>query len=542
MIYPIYETTQSPKKYVKGFLGINRKKKGGNGECVDCLNVDGDEFPVLRSVKKPRLITNSEKDITRLTAPAEDSFKLCGIVGSDIVGFGSFYGRGDDERKNDILKCADALITVPSFNVYNLNTKKITERDTADYLYYKSNDYSKYTYITKEGKKYVLKNGFNAGKDNSRITYIIVSTNGHTYTYEPEEDSYIIALNGGLYYYKKNEDGEYYEAENAFLEKYVDTPIYGIIVVSEYEDMDIACVFQNRVWGCSKDGKRIRCSKQGELNNFLDFNSGAASSWSCEIGSDGRFFGIIPFGNAIFAFKETCVHVIYGTAPSNFSIEKTFDGCGCIDKNSLVSAGNSLFWLGYGGIYRYSGGTPKAISENLNRKYKSCVSFTDHKKVYFKLLDFNGNSEFLSFDIKNELWHRYDGKEYIGGFLYGGNMYAYTKNAVFELENGDFGDWAFESVLEYDDNFSDCSMVSFYIRAELRSGSSIKIELRGISQSDWETLGGYSTEKDEMIKEKFVARLKNDKAFWWRISGNGEAYIYEIEMTVPSGGKSFKKD
>ena len=46
----------------------------------------------------------------------------------------------------------------------------------------------------------------------------------------------------------------------------------------------------------------------------------------------------------------------------------------------------------------------------------------------------------------------------------------------------------------------------------------------------------------QMIKEKFVARLKNDKAFLWRISGCGEAYIYEIEKTVPRSGKSFKRD
>lgn len=543
-MYPIYETAASPKLPIKAFFGINRKKKGRSGECVECRNVDGDEFPVLRSVRTSQEVLASDSEITKLIPPPDDSFRLCGIVGGEIVGFGTFDTSDTeivDTRITDILKSGNALVTVPNFTVYNIDTKKAVAKPTDDYAYKSLSTYN--TYFEKSGMDYVFLGAVADVLINKRIAYITAyhkDTKKTLYFQAVEPDYMIMDEDKHLKYYTKQGD-EYVQETNEVLDSMCDITA-NMVIITHTEDMELACVWQNRVWGGSSDGRRIRCSKPGELNNFTDFDSGAASSWSCEVGSDGKFTGIIPFSNAIFAFKESHVHVVYGTAPSNFSQDKTFDGCGLIDKNSLVVAGNSLFWLGYNGIYRYSGGKPKIISESLNKKYKSCVSFTDHKKVYFNLVDGDGEAEFLSFDIKNELWHRYDDANFIGGVLYGGKVYAYTENTVFELENGDFSEWSFDGVLEYNDDFSDCSVVEFYIRAELKNGSSVKIEFRGISESDWETLGGYTADKDEMIKEKFVARLKNDKAFLWRISGCGEAYIYEIEKTVPRSGKSFKRD
>lgn len=548
MMYPIYETAASPKLPIKAFFGINRKKKGRSGECVECRNVDGDEFPVLRSVRTPKKIHTAE-NIIKLIAPPDGDFRLSGIVGGEVVGFGEFKNAEDtviyDTRTaTDILKSGNALVTVPNFSVYNIDTKEITAKPTDDYAVYKKNGLD--DVVNKNNKGYLWRYPLSEDKLPKRVKYIMIRSGRDYYYYKENDSGYLVIEDDASYenqmiYYKKTDTG-YEQAENTELDAMDGLYANEAVLITEEEDISCACVWQNRVWGGSSDGRRIRCSKPGELNNFTDFDSGAASSWSCEVGSDGKFTGIIPFSNAIFAFKESHVHVVYGTAPSNFSQDKTFEGCGLIDKNSLVVAENSLFWLGHNGIYRYSGGKPKIISESLNKKYKSCVSFTDHKKVYFNLVDGDGEAEFLSFDIKNELWHRYDDANFIGGVLYGGKVYAYTENTVFELENGDFSEWSFDGVLEYNDDFSDCSVVEFYIRAELKNGSSVKLEFRGISESDWETLGGYTADKDEMIKEKFVARLKNDKAFLWRISGCGEAYIYEIEKTVPRSGKSFKRD
>ena len=153
------------------------------------------------------------------------------------------------------------------------------------------------------------------------------------------------------------------------------------------------------------------------------------------------------------------------------------------------------------------------------------------------LTDYDGNSELLSFDTEKGMWHKHDYQNFIGGFKFDGKLYAYTDSEVFEVSGGDFGEWSFESVVEYNDTFDNHSATEFFIRAEMKKGSTLKVEYKGISESDWETVGSYSADRHEMIKEKFTPRLRNDAAYQFRISGSGEVYVYELEKTTPTGGR-----
>ena len=148
-----------------------------------------------------------------------------------------------------------------------------------------------------------------------------------------------------------------------------------------------------------------------------------------------------------------------------------------------------------------------------------------------------GNSELLCYDTLKGLWHSLAYFDFLGGFLFNGKLYAYTKNELFEISGGDYGEWCFESVLEYYDGFENCSATEIFLRAELKKGSRIKVEYKGISQSEWENCGEYIADCDCMIKEKFVARFRQDKAYQFKISGSGEAYIYELERTVSGSGR-----
>jgi hypothetical protein len=536
------------KAGIKGFYGINRKKKGSAGECVDCQNVDSDEFPCLRSVKGNKQVKNVEGTIGELVSPIGDNFELCGVIDKKLIVEGERKGiDGDDTRVDSVIRFFDSVVTVPNFEVYSI--KKGDNFKRQSYRFY---EHLENTYISFNDGNYRLKLDKSLAKNeyinkkitlNEKVVYLYVDN----YEWNISDDDYFFVNFISQYddtnvtyvdfsYYKKDETGKFVLSNNTKYENAV-KKTFNFLMITEYDNMPVACGWYNRVWGCSEDGREIRCSKVGELNNFSDYAAGAASSWFCEVGSDGKFCGIIPYNDALFAFKENHVHVVYGTTPQNFSMEKTFTGCGCIDGRSITVSNNALYWLGYNGIYRYTGNSPKLISENLNKKYKSGIAFSDNRKVFFNLTDYEGNKELLSFDTEKGLWHKYSYIDFIGGFSHDGKLYAYTTTEVYEIYGEGYGEWSFEGVMDYNDTFDDTAVPRFYIRAELRSGSTLKFEFRGISESDWEECGSYVADTDSMMKEYFTPRMRRDMAYQYRISGTGEAYIYECEKEVPAIGR-----
>lgn len=568
---PILNTGGAVRSPIKAFYGINRKKYGSPGECVNCLNINGDEFPVMRSVKGNKSVLTSEKDITKLLPPDEGKkIELIGLVGGEITGVYGFPNEGEqaeDTRRESILEIDNTIVVLPSLTSYNKTTQKYRNRTRDMYSYEKTVGNSNLKGIGGANGEYYIYLDAGRGtqnKDNfinKKIAWIsmLIEKKYLGIWDDSEKDSHMIITECKEHtgydcdylcvsYYKKDENGEYQLSPNQMLDEMKTkfskddyarpySTFSEIRIVFEEDDIKIACVHQNRVWGVSCDGRKVMCSKLGEPTEFTTYDAGASSSWFCEVGSEGSFTGIIPYNNAIFAFKASSVHVVYGTVPQNYSMEKTFEECGCIDGNSIIVVNNALYWLGYNGIYRYTGGTPKVISENLNKRYKKCVSFSDNQKLYLNLTDYDGNSELLCYDTLKGLWHSLSYFDFLGGFLFDGKLYAYTSREVYEISGGDYGEWGFESVLEYNATFDNHSATEIFLRAEMKKGSKIKVEHKGISQVDWENCGEYTADCDCMIKEKFVSRFKNDKAYQYKISGNGEVYIYELERTTPTGGR-----
>lgn len=552
MIYPILNAKESPKSPVKAFYGLNRKKKASVGEFEDCLNINGDEFPVLASGRGNEETKTCDGEIKKILPPESGEVDLIGIVDGDITGFGTFTNENEkdkhyDKRVNDILKIGDSLITIPEFTVYNTTTLKCKYKPSDMYTVLEADgSETKEKIISDKKGSYTIKCSIDKTLKNKKIAYLcVVLIVGGQYILTASEDDYIVidsikTSEFTISYYKKNESGKFEKTTNEELENIEkENLFYGLtdsVFITQEADVSIACVHNNRVWGVTSDGRQIRCSKLGEPNVFNDYDDGAASSWYTEVGSEGKFVGIIPYNNAIFAFKENAVHVVYGTIPQNFSLEKTFDECGCIDGKSIIVVNNVLYWLGYNGIYRYAGGVPKVISDNLNRKYKKCVSISDNEKIYFNLTDFDGESELISYDTKNGIWHKHTHIDFLGGFLYGGELYSYTENAIYKMFSGGFGDWKATFALEYEDNLKNASTTQVKILFEMKKESHLKVEYKGISESDWEEAGTFTASEDMVGCEHFVLRKRNDSAYNLRLSGSGEVYIYEMLKTTPSGG------
>ena len=56
------------------------------------------------------------------------------------------------------------------------------------------------------------------------------------------------------------------------------------------------------------------------------------------------------FNNRVYAFSNNSMFRI---EPNNFSIEHTYEGVGCIGKNSVVSFDMGMAWADYNNIYLF---------------------------------------------------------------------------------------------------------------------------------------------------------------------------------------------
>ena len=129
MMFRNLQTTPTPKSGIKGFYGINRKMKGSAGECVDCQNVDGDEFPCLRSVKGEKKVLTADGNIEKLITPFGDNFELCGVLDNKLMIDGEVKGTDDvDTRVDDAIKFYDSVVTVPNMNVYSVKNSEANRR------------------------------------------------------------------------------------------------------------------------------------------------------------------------------------------------------------------------------------------------------------------------------------------------------------------------------------------------------------------------------------------------------------------------------
>jgi hypothetical protein len=116
---------------------------------------------------------------------------------------------------------------------------------------------------------------------------------------------------------------------------------------------DCVCSHGNRLWIGSQNGEMIQASALGDPFEFYELGTLSTDSWYVEVGTPGKFTGITSWHSRVLAFKEDCIHVIYGTEPLNYSLEKSYAN-GCIDKHSLATVGNHIIWLSHDGFYEYT--------------------------------------------------------------------------------------------------------------------------------------------------------------------------------------------
>lgn len=205
-------------------------------------------------------------------------------------------------------------------------------------------------------------------------------------------------------------------------------------------DMDFICESENRLWGCSSEAQTIYASALGDPTNFFTYSGVDTDSWAVPVGSEGDFTGCCKLASSVLFWKETKLHKVLGSYPSEYSaysydIEGLQKGC----HKSLQIINEVLYYVGLHGVYTYAGNIPSLISAELgDRVMNNAVAGTDGDSYYLSGTYEEDRTTFgttLVYDIQNRMWTQED-EGFVKDFArIGKDLYFLTHGYVYLAES-----------------------------------------------------------------------------------------------------------
>lgn len=564
MYYNLIDGKDGVNATQSSFLGLNRTVNGGNGEFFEMENLSSDKYPCLSTSKGVREVI-SQVGIRAVIAPQysddEEVTSFTGVAGDQF-----YYNGAAAEFEEGIDEIPEGDITLVDFNgkicinVYN------SDDDTSVMLYYDYTDAGGGK--VKKAEKGVINKTctvYSSGnpETDAIVTNYISSSGINWEDYFSEGDSVFISGFSKEENNTVNLDSRYKTVEknrplSCTVEKIDGNKLYlqlfnylgEVLVFTEETSENVSvetiiptmnhiCIHNNRLWGTNPNGEYVYASKQADCFNFNSFQGLANDSYYCEVGTHGGFVGIVSYRDNLVAFKRDYIHHIYGDKPSNFTMPKQLSDCGCIDIKSAVQISTSLYFLGYGGFYIYTGGQPELISRKLDRKYKNAVGMTDGNKYIVSATQADGTGELLVLDTVYGLWHKESYIDAVGYFRWHDKLYISSSDAVYIYGGGEYGEWSCESVAIYEDTFDNKGMSELWIRAKIDKEAEIEVYTSS-DGGDW--LLRTTLESKGMMKVyRIPIRFIDGEFFAYKLVGKGGAVIHDIERVVSVGGRQYRR-
>ena len=240
--------------------------------------------------------------------------------------------------------------------------------------------------------------------------------------------------------------------------------ITSITIEKRVPDLEHMCTYGNRVWGV--EGNSIRCSLLGDPSIWYDFSADTfgtlpSSCYSVEVDSGGKFTAICAYNGNILAFKEDCVHKIYGSEPENYTLyTQSMIGVQMGAHNTLVNINGVLYYKGTDGFYAYSGGLPVCISDKLSNNFEAIASGTDGKN-YYTIIREDGVQKILVYYTDQKLWHKENADNEFLFVESANNLYSVSPNQITNMASDSCAqntEWSFE--YEFDEGTFNCKRYS----------------------------------------------------------------------------------
>ena len=301
-------------------------------------------------------------------------------------------------------------------------------------------------------------------------------------------------------------------------------------------DMDYICEFGNRLYGVCNSDNTVVVSRLGSPFCFRDFDGTALDSYSVEVGSEGEFTGIYPYGDGVVIFKERRIHMLYGSKPSLYRLSD-IDCFGVSAGGSASIAGidGALYYQSIRGIERFSGGYPVLISRVFGDvALRDGFAATDGNRYYVSLADAVGRRRIYVYDVYYGIWHIEDGEEIVSMCELSGEVMMASSDKVYGTGGIGCGGVRWSACFGPFDLYTEGKKVisAIKVRYRLSEGAKLRLEV-SFDGAEYEMLRElYYNEGYVMTSE---IRLRRCDEFSVRLSGEGECRVLGMVFELREG-------
>ena len=418
------------------FRGLNLSQGIGDGEWAWMQNMDTREYPaVARRQKRVHVATLNKPNGLCATD------RLCFVDGVKFYYNGFYYGDVEDSEKT-LVPMGAKIAIFPDKKLFDTTTLSFTDMEqknvssgTVRVTLAKGDGtpYGEYTegdtapenpengqlWLDTSGDAPVMKTWSEAQGlwVAEATTYVLVSATGLGQGLKALDGVTVSGLEeGGL-----NGDwiltdaGPDYILFTGILQKAL-TQAGEVRVERTCPEMDFVVEKDNRLWGCSSADHEIYCCKLGDPTNWRAYQGVATDSYAVTVGTPGPFTGAAVSGSAVIFFKENCLHRVYGTQPSNFTVyvdnlRGMQQGC----HKSAVRVNEYLYYKSVFDVCVYADSEVAGISAALGTEsYKNAVVGVCGSRLYLSMEDQEGAWQLLVYDTAAGVWTREDGTHALG--------------------------------------------------------------------------------------------------------------------------------
>lgn len=418
------------------FRGLNLSQGIGDGEWAWMQNMDTREYPaVARRQKRVHVATLNKPNGLCATD------RLCFVDGVKFYYNGFYYGDVEDSEKT-LVPMGAKIAIFPDKKLFDTTTFSFTDMEQKNV----SSGTVRVTLAKGDGTPYGEYTEGGTAPENPENGQLWLDTSGDAPVMKTwseaqglwvaETTTYVLvsatglgqglkALDGvtvsGLEEAGLNGDwiltdaGPDYILFTGILQKAL-TQAGEVRVERTCPEMDFVVEKDNRLWGCSSADHEIYCCKLGDPTNWRAYQGVATDSYAVTVGTPGPFTGAAVSGSAVIFFKENCLHRVYGTQPSNFTVyvdnlRGVQQGC----HKSAVRVNEYLYYKSVFDVCVYADSEVAGISAALGTEsYKNAVAGVCGSRLYLSMEDQEGAWQLLVYDTAAGVWTREDGTHALG--------------------------------------------------------------------------------------------------------------------------------
>jgi hypothetical protein len=321
-----------------------------------------------------------------------------------------------------------------------------------------------------------------------------------------------------------------------------------LVVERRVPKMNFVCELDNRLWGCfygMHDGKvlnEIYASALGNPKVWNRYRGVSTDSYTASVGSDGIFTGMTSYLGYVLAFKENCIHKVYGTMPSNFQITTT--NCRGVQKGSeysLCAVNEKLFYKSKNDICMYDGSLPNTISDAFaSQTFSEARAGAYGSRYVVSMKDAKGKWGMYTFDTDKGIWHCEDDVHALMfATLDDDLVYIDADTKWLMSEGGKHGtlegpvEWeATSGIIGYE--YPDQKYLSrFNLRMRMNEGDVCEILVRYDSEGEWFSEGVIRGVNTQSFTIPVIPRRCDHMQI--RLRGRGDVKIYSIAKILEVG-------